>query len=223
MKSNWDSDAGTAGTQAPVAGSVNPGTAVNALSLTVSGADFFDMTGDVVLDGAPMSLDASNLTTSGALGINTVSSQMSSLSISAGSYASFQFLANIDASLTGDAILELRGAGNPVNGSTIDLAADSTGYVRFLGETVTDVTVEHLSKFTVGGAAAVLGTNMEIVSENGATVVRVIHASCGSSELHQRTEKSMNDGLSLLTGSYLDTQASNNVYEVLQENKTFWR
>ncbi|GAA5497575.1 hypothetical protein Rhal01_03771 [Rubritalea halochordaticola] len=217
-EANWDSDSEAAGTQAPPADSVNPGVAVNALSLTVSNADFFDLSGYIIPNGAAFTLDASNLTTTGAYGINATTSLVSSMDISAGSYASFQFLANIDASLTGDAILELRGAGNPVNGSTIDLAADSTGYVRFLGETVADVTGEHLSKFTVGGAAAVLGANLEIVSENGATVVRVILPAADPVSYLGNGE-AINDG-SILLGSYLDTHASDNVYEVLQENKT---
>lgn len=170
-EANWDGDSGAAGTQAPVADSVNPGIELNALSLTVNGADFFDLDGYIIPNGASISLSESNLTTSGSYGINATSSLVSILDIGAGSYASFQFLANIDANLTGDAILELRGAGNPVNASTIDFAAGCTGYIRFTNETVTGVINEHLSKFTVDGAAAVLNSNIYIYDENGDTIV----------------------------------------------------
>lgn len=217
-EANWDSDSGASGTQAPVADSVNSGSDLNALSLTVVNADFFDLAGYIVPNGASIHMDASNLTTTGSYGINATASLVSSLDISAGSYASFQFLANINASLSGDAVLELRGGGNPVNGSAIDLAVDSSGYVRFINETVADVTAEHLSKFTVGGSPAVLGTNLEIVSENGATIVRLYQEPAPPVSYLSNGEV-LSDGL-FVSGSYLDTYSSDNVYEVLEENKT---
>ena len=86
------------------------------------------------------------------------------------------FLAReLDAIIDGTSSLTLRGAGNPVNGSTVDLSVG--GIVNFADETVEAFTTEHLSKFTVNGSAAVIGTNLSVVSDGGVgSVVTAITA-----------------------------------------------
>ena len=60
----------------------------------------------------------------------------------------------------------LGGGGNPVNRSTIELGGPGVT-VNFLAETVAAFTTEHLGKFTVAGEAAVIGTNLNVVSNGG--------------------------------------------------------
>ena len=92
-----------------------------------------------------------------------------------GASASFQFIANVSAGLEGDAVLELRGGGNPLNGSTVDFAADATGAIRFLAESVANVESEHLGKITVDGIPAVPGVNFWIYDEAGVTVATPVN------------------------------------------------
>ncbi|WP_159435084.1 cadherin domain-containing protein, partial [Rubritalea squalenifaciens] len=169
-EANWDSDALTAGTQVPSADSVNVNQPLVASSLTVDSANFIGI-GTVIPDGARIDITNTTLTTSGSNGFNTTSSTLSEFNIGTGADVSFQFIANTTVSLAGDAVLEFRGGGNPVNGSTIDLAADFAGQVRFTSETVASVLSEHMSKITVAGQPAVNGVNAYVVDVNGVTVV----------------------------------------------------
>ncbi|NNC89868.1 MAG: arylsulfatase [Akkermansiaceae bacterium] len=79
-----------------------------------------------------------------------------------------QFLLDIVLTLSDASTLTLSGGGNPVNSSTINLTSSFTGEIRFTAESVAAVQSEHLSKITVDGAAVVLGTNAELVSDGGA-------------------------------------------------------
>lgn len=91
-----------------------------------------------------------------------------------------QFLVEIDVSLSDNADLELKGGGNPLNASTVDLASDWTGEIRFNNETVAAATTEHLSKITVSGSAAVIGANVNLVSDGGSGSVLTVIPEPGS-------------------------------------------
>lgn len=172
---NWDSDPLTAGTQAPSAGTVDDGQALGAPSLTVTGAAFTGV-GYIVPDGSSLTLNGTSLVAGGTTGFNTTSSAVSALNLNYGANASFQFIAQTTVTLDGNAVLELRGSGNPVNGSTIDLVSTSTASIRFTNETIASVQSEHLSKITVDGVPAVEEGNVTLADDNGVTVLSVISA-----------------------------------------------
>ena len=81
-----------------------------------------------------------------------------------------RFISQITVTMSGASELEFFGGGTPIaNNSTVDLASDWTGEVRFNNELTADVTAEHLGNITVGGNAAVLGVNVAIVDNIGST------------------------------------------------------
>jgi hypothetical protein len=77
-----------------------------------------------------------------------------------------QFLREVVVSLGGTATLELNGAGNPVNVSTIDFAT-TTSVLQFNAETPAQFQSEHLSKITVNGNPALVGYNIQVDPFNG--------------------------------------------------------
>ena len=78
-----------------------------------------------------------------------------------------QFLLNLTASMTDAATLTLGGGGvNSLNNTTLDLAADWTGSVTWTNFNVTGTSI--FDKITVGGAPAIEGLNVLVVS-NGSS------------------------------------------------------
>ncbi|QDU88548.1 hypothetical protein Pla175_19260 [Pirellulimonas nuda] len=84
-----------------------------------------------------------------------------------GGRLSARYLAEMNVAIGGDATLSLSGPTNPVNTSTVDLLG-SGATVHFLNETPAAFVSEHLTKFTVQGAAAVLGLNLQVVGDGNA-------------------------------------------------------
>ncbi|QQE11403.1 PEP-CTERM sorting domain-containing protein [Planctomycetota bacterium] len=87
------------------------------------------------------------------------------------------FIFNGALTMTGASTLILNDAGNPLNGSTVSITGSNVT-IEFKSEDVAAVTSEHLSKITVDGATAVIGTNVNLVDDstgNGAilTVIPV--------------------------------------------------
>ena len=69
----------------------------------------------------------------------------------------------------------LGGGGNPVNISVIDLEPGAT--LTFTSETIDQFNTEHLSKLTIGGAAAEEGVNFTIESDgNSGSIIKTITA-----------------------------------------------
>jgi hypothetical protein len=69
----------------------------------------------------------------------------------------------------------LGGGGNPVNISVIDLEPEAT--LTFTSETIDQFNTEHLSKLTIGGAAAEEGVNFTIESDgNSGSIIKTITA-----------------------------------------------
>ena len=77
-----------------------------------------------------------------------------------------QFLREAVVTLDGAGTLELNGAGNPVNVTTIDFAS-MTSVLQFNDETPDQFVSEHLSKITVNGNPPVIGYNLKVDPFNG--------------------------------------------------------
>lgn len=113
-----------------------------------------------------ISIIGGDLITNGSGGIS-LDSAASILSITDGGSIDAQFIVNTwSLSVDGTSTVNLRGGGNPINGGTIDLALGGTA--TFTNETVNAFTTEHLSKFTVNGNPAVVGSNLIVLSDGGA-------------------------------------------------------
>ncbi len=85
-----------------------------------------------------------------------------------------QFLQSLSVFMSGASTLILNGGGDPINNSTIDLADNWTGSIIMNDETVADWTDPassnsdaHITKISVGGTPAVIGTHVDIVSDGG--------------------------------------------------------
>jgi hypothetical protein len=78
--------------------------------------------------------------------------------------------------LDGGSTLTIRedGAGTFNNNTVNFLDFDSTIVYSNAGRTIAEVTSEHLSKFTVNGDAAVVGTNINIFTKDGFTTVQAV-------------------------------------------------
>ncbi len=105
-------------------------------------------------------------------GLNGISNQKvaggatTNASMIAGSSANFQFALRMNWSLDGASSLTLRGGSTPLTDSTINLL-DTGSTIHFTDETVAAFTTEHLSKISVNGVTAVIGTNINVVSDGG--------------------------------------------------------
>jgi len=79
-------------------------------------------------------------------------------------------------SLNGGSTLTIRedGAGTFNNNTVNFLDFDSTIVYSNAGRTIAEVVTDHLSKFTVNGEAAVLGTNINVFDDGGFTTVQAI-------------------------------------------------
>ncbi|SHI50114.1 Cadherin domain-containing protein [Rubritalea squalenifaciens DSM 18772] len=163
-ESNWKTQLG--GYDAAAA-TLDPSTGVSS-DLMIDGASFTNITGNVDLKWNALNLKSGTLSTT-AYGL----SYSNKVKLTGGTFG-FKYLSSIKMSVTGATNLTLTGGGNPVNGSSIDFITPFTGELCFTNETVSSVTSEHLSKFTVNGDPAVLDENIEIVSENGNTYVRLL-------------------------------------------------
>lgn len=87
-----------------------------------------------------------------------------------------QFLTDMTVTMSDASKLTLNGGIAPLDSdTTIDFAVDWTGSLTFNDETVSAATSEHLDNFTVGGAAAVIGVNLQIVTDGAdGSIVTVI-------------------------------------------------
>lgn len=82
-----------------------------------------------------------------------------------GAFNPFFIVNDVSLSIDGSSTATMNGGGNPINLSTVDLAPGAT--FTFGGETPEAFTTEHLSKFSVNGAAAVVDSNITLVSNGG--------------------------------------------------------
>lgn len=128
----------------------------------------------------------SSLNMSGSNGIQglTIGDQFD---ISGSGSVSSQFVLNWDLTLAGSSTLQLNGGGDPINNTQIDLDPNWTGSILTTSEAVADWTdsgssnpwrgdanATHLDKITVGGNAAVIGVNVNIVSDGGSGAILTV-------------------------------------------------
>lgn len=192
QEANWDADGDpSAPYTTPPAGTVDPNNAINDALIVTGGTPggsgggganlWLGDTGSLTVSGGTF-----RMSQGGAAGIHadgTVGGARSTIDLSGTSSLFAQFLADQTVTIIDGALLTLYGGGNPVNNSVIDYSTNWGGSVSFLNETPGAVTSEHLGKFTVGGAAAIVGTdptvaepgdNMLIVSDGGAGSVLTV-------------------------------------------------
>ncbi|MGI9458138.1 MAG: hypothetical protein ACR2NU_16360 [Aeoliella sp.] len=129
----------------------------------VSGNLRFRNGGGLVLSAGSLDLLASG--TSG-LGVLESPDSLGTIDLTGGTVTA-QFLAELSVSIGGDASLPLGGGNVPINESTIDFTG-AGAQLHLLNETTSAFTSEHLNKVSVFGSPAVIGSNLQVVSDGGA-------------------------------------------------------
>lgn len=130
-----------------------------------------DLGGQVRLqlaDAKTLTLDGGTLDIAGNDGVGGApgtSNGPAVLVLGGGAFNPFFIVNGVSLSVDGSSSATFNGGGNPVNISTVDLAPGAT--FTFGNETPTAFTDEHLSKFTVNGAPAVIGSNINLVDNGG--------------------------------------------------------
>lgn len=180
-ETNWLDDGGLV----PAANTINPSTAVTAatgglIQLTsgagtpsaFGGGNFVIGTGNNIEVGGGKILGStgtSGIQVAGAQGVNVTGA------LSGASTLNVQFTVDIDWTLDEASTIQLRGGGNPINGDSTINFLDTASTLTFTNETVAQFTAEHLGKIFVNSAAAVIGTNINVVSDGGnGSIVTVI-------------------------------------------------
>ncbi len=133
-------------------------------------------------DGFSMLLDNSKIIALGNDGVGCFAGPATGVTILVTNGASFEpfFIVN-SVSLTIDATSQavFGGGGNPINLSTVDMNPGAT--FAFLLETPADFVAEHLSKTFVAGVPAMVGGNIDVVSDGAAgCIVTVLQQTLGS-------------------------------------------
>ena len=167
----------------PATGTINPNAPVTAatggLILINTGTGPSSFSGHFTLgNGNDIEVGGGkNLASTATYGLRVLASAGAthvSGTLSGGSMVDVQFVLDIDWTLEGDSTLQLRGGGNPLNESTVDFL-DTDSQLVFTNETVADFTSQHLGKVKVLGQPAVIGTNIQVVSNGtGGSIVTVI-------------------------------------------------
>jgi len=141
---------------------INPGTPVNAHLIVDSGTP-----GGVGATGI-LDLGSGSLTVNGgAVLFNLTASRVirdGTLTITGGSVTTEGFVDNA-ATLSGGTLALDTGA-NPLDNSTVDFTSTSSATLHFLNETPATAQSEHLSKITVNGVPAAVGTNIVITADS---------------------------------------------------------
>jgi hypothetical protein len=163
----------------PPAGAVNPNTNIETNAI-VAGSGTAGGTGASgiyrMIDGVSLTVrDDATFRMAASIGIqNDLATDRSGLIIEGNGLVAAQFLLRLDVVLRDNGQLILFGGGDPLNATTIDLDLAWTGSIVMDNETVADwtdpassITDAHITKVTVGGAPAVIGGNVQIVSDGG--------------------------------------------------------
>lgn len=127
-------------------------------------------------DGYTLTLDNSTLTAIGNDGVGGIPSTSAGPQVDVinGGHLDIFFITNrTHLDLAPLCFATFGGGATPINGSTVDLTIGTT--LTFTDEIVADYTNEHLHKTTVDGAAAVIGGNIQVVTDGGSgCIVTVI-------------------------------------------------
>ncbi|MCP3917724.1 MAG: hypothetical protein GY711_19445 [bacterium] len=153
---------------------------------TTSPVEIPDGAGQVrfqVGDGFTLTLDNASTVVLGNDGIGGIPMTMIGPElrvINGGSLGTFFITNGTHLDLDATSTATFGGPNNPINLSTVDLTFGSL--VTFTDEDPMAFTVEHLSKTTVDGAAAVVGVNLQVVSDGAVgSIVTVIPMPVGTS------------------------------------------
>ena len=151
---------------------VNPNVTIDddvIISNTAQPVQIPDIGGQVrfqIGDGYTLTMDSASVYVAGNDGIGGVpgTSVGPKVRIQNGSKLHVFFITNRTALDVGSGCKATFGGGaTPINGSTVDM--DVGSLVNFLDETVAAFTAEHLTKFTVEDTTAVIGVNLDVVSD----------------------------------------------------------
>jgi hypothetical protein len=168
-ESNWLDNTGAV----PADGTINGGTAITADTgglIKIDSSSPGNIGSHLLLgQGNQLLIDnGQSLTAGGSRGIRvdgSLNAPLSTATIDNGSLIFVQFLVNIAAELNHGSTLRLKGGGNPVNVSTINLL-DTDSMILFNAETYAAFNTEHSSKVTYNGAALEFGSD-PFVAEAG--------------------------------------------------------
>ncbi|MCB1095608.1 MAG: PEP-CTERM sorting domain-containing protein [Verrucomicrobiae bacterium] len=128
-----------------------------------------DLAGQVrfqLADAKMLTLDGGSLVAAGNDGVGGAPGTVNGPAIAilgGGSFNPFFIVNGVSLTIDGASSATMNGGGNPINLSTVDLAPGAT--FTFGGETPEAFTAEHLSKFSVNGAPAVIDGNIKLVSD----------------------------------------------------------
>ena len=166
QEANWDSD-GVAGAPyaTPAAGTVDGLSAINDTLIVTTGTPggpggaslnlWLGNSGAIQLSGGTFRLAPDY----GIHADGTIGGSKASIDISGTAQLLAQFLGDQAVTVADSSTITLYGGGDPINNSTVALDTAWTGSITFDAESPADANDEHLSKITVGGSAAVTGSD----------------------------------------------------------------
>ncbi|MBI9016337.1 MAG: PEP-CTERM sorting domain-containing protein [Phycisphaerae bacterium] len=176
QEANWvDSDTGVA----PLAGAVDGNVEINNDVIINTGAtagggngagpNLYLGTGSLTMNGGYLRFSSYGLRKD----VSFPAVDWAPATLNDGATINAMYIVGIDLTINNGSLI-LRGGGNPINVTEINLTSTDASIV-LTAETVAAFTTEHLSKITVNGAPAVIDQNLSVVSD-GATgsIVTVI-------------------------------------------------
>jgi hypothetical protein len=130
-------------------------------------------------DGRRLTIDASRFVSLGNDGVGAAPGSSTGIDVdvvNGGSFEPFFVVDGTRVHVDGTSRVVFGGGGNPINGSSVDLAPGAE--LRFLLEDPSEFVNEHLGKVTVAGAPGVIGGNLAVVGDGASgSIVTVIVAS----------------------------------------------
>ncbi len=207
---NWDLTQSTVTTLAPNV-SITDNVVIRNAPATITIPDFGGQQRFQVGEGFTMTIDNSQVIALGNDGIGSDQGTLIGIDLDIINGALFEpffvvneVRVNIDATST----VNFGGAGNPVNLSTVDLLEGAT--LLFALEDPAAYTSEHLSKTTVDSMPAVIGVNLDVVSDGGSgSIVTVIPTVIGTP--YCMANMNSTGGTAAMSASGSVTVANNNL------------
>lgn len=154
-------------------------------------------------DGFALLIDNSRVVALGNDGIGCFQGPVTGITIdvvNGGSLESFFVVNEVTVKIDATSQAIFGGGANPINLATVNMTLGST--LRCLLETPTDFEIEHLSKVFVAGVPAVIGGNVDVVSDGAlGCIVTVIQQTLGSNYCTAALNSSGTVGVMSATGS----------------------
>lgn len=191
QEANWLDDSDNS---VPPAGTIDPGSGISSsfgsIIMAADNTTYGPFNGNFDLGGNTLELSGTNgtLLANGSGLRSNGGGAISTVNAAGISTIDVQFTQQLDINLTGAADLIYQGGGNPLNDTLIDLAADWTGQIITVNETVADwsdpssaagtlrgvANVPHIDKITVAGQPAVIGENVQLVSDGASGAILTV-------------------------------------------------